>query len=33
MFVVWEKENEDENIKKTDNHDLEKVVNKDAFRK
>jgi len=33
ILVVCEKENEDENKKKTRNHDLEKVVNKDDLRK
>jgi len=33
ILVVWEKESEDENKKKTRNHDLEKVVNRDDFRK
>jgi hypothetical protein len=33
IFVVWEKVNEDENRKKTRNHDLEIVVNRDDFRK
>lgn len=33
MFVVWEKENDVENKKKTRNHDLEKVVNKEGLHK
>ena len=33
IFVVCEKENDVENKKKISNHDLEKVVNKNALRK
>jgi len=33
IFVVWEKENEEENKKKTSDHDLERVVNKKGLRK
>jgi hypothetical protein len=33
IFVVWEKEKDDVNKKKTMNHDLERVVNKNDLRK